>query len=127
MNEFIFQKSNDKDINEQIKKYCIVDKKTGDDESGYPTIDNPSKESDVLAYSVYKSNGGRKFMIRINSDRKLYNPLSIYGNEKSYQLLDNISRSSILYKEVDNTAFELYLRFLLTKNTAWLHKAEREI
>lgn len=128
MNKFLFNQSNNTDISDQnITRYCLVDNKTTEDDSGYPIINNPKKESDVLAYKTQKVNGDYKFMIRINADRKLYNPLSIYGKDRSFRLLDNITRSNLEYKEVNSIAFDFYLRFLSTKNTAWLNKAEREI
>lgn len=126
MNNFMFQQPNE-EKQEDITRYCLVDKKDSEDDTGNPVLENPKKESDILAYKVRKINGDYKFMVRINADRKLYNPLSIYGTEKSYKLLDNITRSSLQYREVNCTVFDFYLRFLSTKNTAWLNKAEREV
>lgn len=127
MNKFLFHQSNNDTSNAETVKYCLIDNKNGEDSSGYPTINNPKKESDVLAYKTQKVNGDYKFMIRINADRKLYNPLSIYGHDRSFKLLNNISRSNLEYREVNSQAFDFYLRFLATKNIAWLNKAEREI
>lgn len=127
MNNFVFNQSDNTAKSDNITKYCLVDNKTREDESGHPIVDNPAKESYVLAYKTQKANGEHKFMIRINADRKLYNPLSIYGKDRSFKLLDNITRSSLEYKEVNSTTFDFYLRFLSTKNIAWLNKAEREV
>jgi hypothetical protein len=55
----------------------------------------------------------------------MFNPVSIYGN-KDLRLLENISRNNKQYKEVNQKVFDMYLQFLSTKNTAWLHNAERE-
>lgn len=127
MNKFVFEQTNRESSDQNSIKYCLIDNKNREDELGYPIIDNPKKESDVLAYKIQKVNGDYKFMVRINSDRKLYNPLSIYGGDRSFKLLNNITRANLEYKEVNSTVFDFYLRFLSTKNTTWLNKAEREI
>jgi hypothetical protein len=131
MNNFIFNQhtSNLKNgsSNSDESFYGLIGTHDLLDDNGYPVLTNNSSPNKVLAYSVKKVNGDYKYMIRINHEKKLYNPLSIYGTDKSYNLLSNIARSNILYKEVNSTAFDLYLKFLASKNIAWLNKAEREI
>jgi hypothetical protein len=126
MSSFIFEQGGTENA-QDTTMYCLIGQNDDTDDNGYPVVTKPNSKSNILAYKTKKTNGDYKFMIRINSDRKVYNPLSIYGRDRSYNLLSNITRSSIDYKEVSSTAFDFYLRFLSTKNTAWLNKAEREI
>lgn len=128
MSEFIFQqKSQNTRFDDDSTRYCIFGSHDVLDSDGYPVVVNTNNKSPILAYKTKKPNGDFKYMVRINYEKKMYNPLSIYGQDKSFKLLDNITRSSIEYKEVNSTAFDFYLRFLSTKNTAWLNKAEREV
>jgi hypothetical protein len=106
--------------------YGILGTHDNIDEHNLPIV-NPTNTKFILAKKILKTNGDYKFLIRINTEHKLYNPLSIYGREKSGQLLSNITRSNIEYREVNCRAFDFYLRFLSTKNIAWLYKAEREV
>jgi hypothetical protein len=80
----------------------------------------------IFAKRVYKSNNLSKFYIKINNNGSMYNPLSIYGEEKTNDFLDRVCKSGSKFKEVNIKVFNLYIHFLNTKNIAWLHNAERE-
>lgn len=126
MNKFIFNQTNEQSGTSTAVYYTMYGEHEALDELGNPIVTEPNK-SKALAYKTQKVNGDHRYMIRTNYSKKLYNPLSIYGKDKSFNLLDNITRSNIEYKEVNSNAFAFYLKFLSSKNIAWLNKAEREI
>jgi len=91
---------------------------------------NPRCESEnsdkVYAKRSHRDDGSIKYSIKLDSNGKIYNPISIYGVSKITSFLDRICRSQNKYKEVNEKAFSMYLKFLKTKNVAWLHNTERE-
>lgn len=127
MNEFIFQQKEDptKDTS-QNRYYCLHESGDCVDNEGFSFCD---KEDDkrVCAKKLIRANGTIKYMIKTGEDKKLYNPVSIYDNRENKRFLETISRNQNLFKEVNYNSFYLYLRFLKTKNVAYLTNAEREI
>lgn len=98
-------------------------------ESFIDELDRPraSKEnSSVLAKKITRKNGTIKYSIRLGNNGKFYNPISIYGQEKTHTFLNRICRSNDRFKEVGQKVFGMYLEFLNTKNVSWLINAERE-
>ena len=96
------------------------------DSNKYPRC-TAANSSQVLAKKIYMDKGIYRYYIKIDNNGKIYNPLSIYGDVKQTSFLDRVCRSQNKYRDVNYKAFEMYLRFLQTKNLAWLHNAEREI
>jgi len=131
MSEFIF--SNDSSIfnakkdtdNTQEISYTITGMEDDCDENGCPIIKDNEAES-VFAKKILRKNGTAKFMVRLGSNGKLFNPVSIYGLEKDKTFLDRICRSNSKFKEVNHKVFDLYVKFLQSKNISWLNNAERE-
>lgn len=80
----------------------------------------------IFAKKIYKAVNTPKLYIRINNNGGMYNPLSVYGEEKTSSFLDRVCKSGSKFKEVNSKVFNLYIHFLNTKNIAWLHNAERE-
>lgn len=80
----------------------------------------------VYAKRIQKKDGTYKLSIKTGSNGKLYNPISIYGEDTKSTLLDSVCKSNDKFKTVNNKTFEWYLKFLSTKNLAWLYNAERE-
>ena len=92
--------------------------------------DKPIKsieDDEVYAKLLQKKDGTYKHMIRTSADGKLYNPMSIYGQEKTNDFLDRVCKSNDKFKTVNEKAFNWYVQFLSTKNLGWFHNAEREI
>lgn len=94
--------------------------------------DMPMRQHDddsVYAKKIIRSNGSIKYMIKLDYSAKLFNPLSIYDKEDKRQVtefLDSVCRNNKKFKEVNSKVFDLYTKFLSTKNTSWLFNAERE-
>lgn len=84
----------------------------------------------VYAKKIQRADASLRYLIRLDPTAKLFNPLSIYdGTDKRQvtEFLNTVCRTNKKFREVNYKVFELYLRFLSTKNISWLHNAEREI
>lgn len=84
------------------------------------------ENASALAKKTTRKNGTIKYSIRLGNNGKFYNPVSIYGQEKTHTFLNRICRSNDRFKEVGQKVFNMYLEFLNTKNVSWLINAERE-
>jgi hypothetical protein len=81
----------------------------------------------ALAKKIVREDGSVRYLVKINNTGKLYNPVSIYGQEKPNTFLDKVCKTDSKFKDVNAKAFHLYLSFLTTKNLSYLHNAEREL
>lgn len=128
-NDFIFR--NDQSIyakegpssDSQESLYTLIGLESFLDDDDLPRTEDTNK---VFAKKVSRSNGTTKYMIRLESSGKLFNPVSIYGAEQQKTFLDRICRSDKRFKEVSSKTFAYYIKFLTTKNTSLLYNAERE-
>jgi hypothetical protein len=126
--EFIFRqpKDNIRDKDPDIVElYTLMDNHDFIDET-----DNPRAKQDnhkVLAKKFFREDGTIKFMIKRDSSGKLFNPLSIYGDNPSRaaNFLDKTCKD-FKFRTVNMKIFEHYVNFLRTKNLSWLYNAERE-
>lgn len=109
---------------EENKYYTLIGYESYIDDNDIPGI-NENETAKIFAKKVQRSNGTIKYLIRFDKNGKMFNPVSIYGN-KDLSLLENLSRNNKQFKEVNKKVFDLYGKFLQTKNTAWLYNAERE-
>ncbi|NBX73262.1 MAG: hypothetical protein EBQ89_03070 [Alphaproteobacteria bacterium] len=82
-------------------------------------------DNTVLAKTINKDNH-IIYQIKISNNNELFNPFSKLDREKSYSFLDNVVRPSNKFINTNQSVFNYYLKFLSTKNNAWLVKAERE-
>lgn len=89
-----------------------------------PRLNN--EDDRVYAKKTIRIDGTIKYTIRTGLDKKLYNPISPIDKESNRAFLDRVSRSNDKFRAVNQKSFDWYIRFLTTKNTAWLHNAERE-
>lgn len=124
MSNYIF--SSDKKIQSEssVEFYTLSGSEEFFDNNQLPRL---SKESDkVYAKKIIRDDGSARYSIRLSLSNKLYDPTSTYGLDKTKSFLDNTVRSENRFKNVNPKTFDLYLNFLKTKNTAWLHNAERE-
>lgn len=125
-NPFIFeQNQRDPRPTSQIELYTL------DGDSDFlDKNDNPRSKTDndkVLAKKIHRDDGTIKFMIKRDGSGKLFNPLSIYGDNQSRaaNFLDKTCKD-FKFRTVNMKIFEYYVNFLRTKNLSWLYNAERE-
>ncbi len=128
MDNFIFKPSSlftkKTHTEETVEFYTLRDHESFIDESNRARV--AEENSSVLAKKTTRKNGTIKYTIRLGNNGKFYNPLSIYGQEKTHTFLNRICRSNDRFKEVGQKVFNMYLEFLNTKNVSWLINAERE-
>jgi len=87
---------------------------------------NTETDDNIFAKKTVRADSSVRYSVRLSKDGKIYNPMSIYGQETSSTFLDRVCRASGKFKDVNYKTFDLYVNFLKTKNVAWLHNAERE-
>lgn len=69
-----------------------------------------------------------KYYVRVSPGKKLYDPFPKYSlSDNKSSFVDKVCKGDVLYKEVTNQVFEMYLSYLRTENSQWLNKAQREI
>lgn len=106
--------------------YTIVGQEDFVDNESNPRINAESSDK-VLAKKMARSDGTYRYMLKLDRGGKVYNPLSIYGENQATSFLDRVCRSQNKFKDVNPKAFSMYINFLRTKNIAWLHNTEREV
>ena len=115
-------------IEEEIQEqqtffYTIFGKHEWIDEEGFPRLHN--ENSDAYAKSV-TGNTRTRFFVKRGRHGKLYNPIGIYSEGTANKQLRHTGRLEWEFKESTQKVFNFYIRFLKTKNSAWLNNAERE-
>lgn len=121
-NENIF--SQQPDIESESVYYTIVGQQDGFVES-FPIKNN--EDHNVYAKKITRKDRSTKYLIKIDGSAKLVNPLSVTDEQTGADLFVNdVCRTNKRFREVNPKAFEWYLKFLSTKNIAWLYNAERE-
>lgn len=106
--------------------YTVVGMEDFLDEDHNPRLSN-SDDVKVFAKKIVREDNSVRYSIKIDNRGKAYNPISIYGKETDNNFLDRVCRSNDRFKDVGSKAFYFYLKFLRTKNVAWLHNTEREM
>lgn len=94
------------------------------DENENPRI---SDESNCLAKKLSTENGSFKYMIKINKENRIYNPLGMYSEGKHKKFLAKIGKDEFTFRRVNMDIFNYYVNFLRTRNDAWLKNAERSL
>jgi hypothetical protein len=127
----IFSKNNvfgKKQILETTELYTIIGEEDLINDNGLPTKN--IEDDKVYAKKIVRTDASTKYLIRLDYSAKLFNPLSIYDKTEKrpfVEFLDSVCRSNKKFKEVNVKVFDLYMKFLSTKNISWLYNAEREI
>jgi hypothetical protein len=124
MKDFIFEPIKKKKIEPVIEYYCMGKDQDFTDDNNYARANEFS--SKVYAQKTQTSDG-TQYAVKINNNHKLYNPLDFGLEDRSSSILDNVIRPESKMKNVNQTTFELYVKFLNTKNMSFLIQAEREM
>ena len=122
MSDFIFEQKINKSV-ATTEYYCMIGL-----EDFLDLHNNPRTEKDntnTLAKKIIRDDSSIRYSIRVSKEGRLYNPLSLYGEEKKYTLYDN-NPNTTKFKDVNFRCFEHYLNFLKTKNIAYFNNSERE-
>lgn len=126
--QFVFHQAKKDSVyqaDEAVELYTLFDNHDYVDNNNNPR----SKRDDnrVLAKKIIRDDGSIKYMIKRDGSGKLYNPISIYGDNpsRSSTFLDKTCKD-FKFRTVNMKIFEYYVSFLKTKNLSWLYNAERE-
>lgn len=95
------------------------------DEENNPRL-NKEEDKKVLAKLKYKQDNTYKYLIKIDNNKKLFNPKIDLSDNKRNNLSNQYFSQSSSFKEVSKKAFDYYLTFLRTSNVLWLNSAQRE-
>ena len=84
------------------------------------------KSPDAYAKRV-NVNGRTYYYVKQDSYGRLYNPSGMYSENRQNKQLRHAGRPNWVFREVEKKVYDLYTKFLETKNAAWLSNAEREM
>lgn len=124
MNEFIYEQKLSNNTNSTNEFYSVIGSEDFIDSNNNPRL-NSEDDAKVVAKKIYREDGSIRYSIKYDNG-KFVNPISIYGSKQDNSFLDRICKSNDKFRDVNLKVFNMYLKFLRTKNTAWLNNAERE-
>lgn len=122
---FIHNQPNKKRKTKDNQYYSQIGFQDFVDEDNNPRIVEENNEK-VLAKVKVKDNGQNKYLIRLDYNKKLFNPSLQNETKGKNKPIDLFIPNSDSFKEVSKKVFDFYLSFLRTSNTAWIDHAERE-
>tara|TARA_R110002020_G_C16157627_1_gene763130 strand:- start:625 stop:1014 length:390 start_codon:yes stop_codon:yes gene_type:complete len=94
----------------------------------YTTLLEEIEEDAAAAYAkVIRVNGRATYYVKQNKYGRLYNPSGMYSEGNESKQLRHAGRPNWVFRDVNKKVFDYYLKFLETKNEAWLNNAEREL
>lgn len=112
-----------------VEVFTILGKQDDFDDDEYPILFDTVKDlaedrPDACAKRVSGERGFTYFIKRAH-DGKFLNPIGLY--EENRHSARRLGQDLFNFKQVPKKAFEFYVKFLKTKNRAWLQNAEREV
>ena len=124
--EFKIDKSKS-DSNQSVADvFTIKGKQSFVDDEGYPRLDEDDQDS-YKAFAKKVTIGQRsKYYVKRGRHGRLFNPIGLYSEGTAKKQLRHAGKPEWEYKETTQEVFNKYIRFLKTRNVAWLNNAERE-
>ena len=129
MNMFRIHKERDvqKPAEEELQEqqaffYTIFGKHDWLDDEGFPRLD--VEGADTYAKSM-TGNERTKFFVKRGRHGRLYNPIGLYSEGTANKQLRHAGKPEWEFREATEKTFNFYIKFLKTKNSAWLSNAER--
>jgi len=103
------------------------------DDQGYPMIEIGEEDLEDLfsspdAYAL-KITKGRltTYYVKRGRHGHLYNPIGMYTEGTKNKQMRHAGRPEWRFEATSSKVFNYYIKFLQTKNSAWLRNAEREV
>ena len=84
-------------------------------------------EDDAFAKKVTTPGGRQVFFVKFGPDGFMYNPARGYSMTLEYRRIDHLGRPVWSFREVPEKAFNFYVKFLASNNTAYVTNAERSL
>lgn len=113
------------EINRETLCFTIFGKHDALSQDGNPVIEDEDSP-EVLAKIVWVNDGYPRYMVKRDSNGRLFNPLGM-DEGRHNKFLHHAGREQYEFRSVNKRAFDHYLYFLKTKNLSHLRTAEREI
>jgi len=110
--------------NKMYEYYTVFGQHDYLDNYQFPRLEDGT--GDVLAKSITIDNTTKHYL-KLGSHGKIYNPIGMFSEGTSNKFLSKIGKKAWEFKSVSPRVFSLYIKFLKTKNIAWLRNAEREM
>jgi len=101
---------------------------------GFPLLYDTQDDSGKITPSYLLPNAfarvamGKKvrYFIKTNSLGKHYDPIGMFSENRHNKVLKHAGKKEWEWKEVPHTVFIFYLKYLKSRNKAWLINSERE-
>jgi len=125
MSNFIFRSTEKVGNAESLDEfYTMIGNEDFLDDDNNPRL---NKDNDkTLAKKLFTDQNKPRYLIKINTDGKFHDPFNLHSKPKlQSNFLDRTCKEP-KFKSVTNKVFEMYVKFLKTKNLAWLYNANRE-
>jgi hypothetical protein len=113
------------EIDREVVCFTMFGKHDSLADDGSPLI-NDEDDPNALAKIIWINDGYPKYMIRRDSNGRLFNPLGM-DEGRHNKFLHHAGKDQYEFRSVNRNAFDHYLYFLKTKNLSHLRTAEREI
>ena len=93
------------------------------------TIDVSDKKCYAKKKLIKKNDGSEKYKyyIKIGVDGFVFNPWGMFDEGTEGNYARSRGRAKWSFSEVNKKCFDFYVRFLQSRNKAWLSNAEREV
>jgi len=89
--------------------------------------ENGSPRTSIESNKTFAKKQRGKFYVKLGSYNRMLNPMGLFSEGTENKFLSKIGRQEWIFREVKESTFQLYVKFLSTKNIAWLQNAEREM
>lgn len=99
-------------------------------DTGYPVLsdkdDTPAEELDIAYAKMVQTSRATKYFVKRYVDGRLFNPVDKYVEHKHSKDV-HVRGDNWKWAEVTKNIFIHYLKFLTTRNQAWITTAQREL
>lgn len=93
-----------------------------------PNIDPLSDDCFAKEVLINGESGPRsKYYIKMGASGFMFNPWGLFSEGTQGQFAKHSGKDVWEFREVNSKSFEYYLKFLRTRNNAWINNAEREV
>lgn len=128
-NNEVNEENTDRDFMEPLERevicFTIIGKQDYISRLDQPVLEDEN-HLDVFAKIVVVNQGNPKYLVKRDSNGRLFNPLGIdEGNHNKF--IHSAGKDQYEFRSVNKKSFDHYVRFLSTKNLSHLRTAEQEI
>lgn len=112
------------DEDKMVTYYTLIGKHKFIDNDKNPRLET---DTDNVFAKKITNNSSCRYYIKVGTYGKIYNPIGLFSEGTANKFLARAGKKAWEFKEVNSKVFDMYIKFLKTKNMAWLNNAEREM